>query len=429
MNTPTACQVATTTTEPAGTPQFHHNAVMTSQHVNQNLWTAVDRALEEWLAPADAALSETITSAANAGLPEIAVAPAQGRLLEVLARAVGATRILEIGTLAGYSAIRLGRALPAGGELVTLEIDPDRAALARRNIARAELAASVHVIVGPALESLAALRAAGAGPFDLIFIDADKEHCAAYVEDAVVLSRAGTLIVVDNIVRDGKLIDSGTGDASVEGVRAMMDLVARHPRLAAAGVQTVGAKGYDGLLLAVVTKEEPPRTRSAEPLELLLEHNAWATRKVLRTCAALTDEQWLRRFEIGPGSLHDTLTHIVGAMLRWADRIDGAPNGVRPSIEDGSRRTAEDLLPLLDRAAADLAASAARARTRGFATELNVTLGDHLCRLSLGAMLVHVTTHGAHHRAQCINMLRRLEVPGVSDQIPDVDVLEWTCGP
>ena len=223
-----------------------------------DLWNAVDRAIEAWLAPADGALAAAAAAATQAGLPEIAVAPAQGRFLEVLARAIQARRILEIGTLAGYSAIWLARALPPDGRLVTLEIDPERARIARENVARAGLAARVEVVVGPALESLAAIRAAGTAPFDLVFIDADKQHCRAYVEEAVTLARPGALVVVDNVVREGRVIDPATGDAGVDGVRAMMDFIAGHLRLRAAGLQTVGAKGYDGLLLAVV--EEAPRT-------------------------------------------------------------------------------------------------------------------------------------------------------------------------
>jgi len=167
------------------------------------------------------------------------------------------------------------------------------------------------------------------------------------------------------------------------------------------------------------------RHASSEPLSIALEHNSWATREVLRACAALNDSQWHRRFEMGPGSLHDTLTHIVGAMFRWADRIDGPPRAVRPSIEDGSRRTPAELMTLLDSAAADLAGSAERACSRGLETALDMTLGGQSYRFTLGAMLVHVTTHGMHHRAQCLNMLRQLAVPGVSDRLPEIDVLEW----
>ncbi len=391
----------------------------------QSLWTEVDRALESWLAPADDALERTAASAARAGLPEIAVAPSQGRLLEVLARTIGARRILEVGTLAGYSAIWLARALPPDGRLVTLELDPARAALARENIERAGLASRVEVVTGPALDSLAAMRASGTPPFDMVFIDADKQRCAAYLEHAVALARDGALIVVDNIVRGGRVIDAATGDANIDGVRAMMEMAARHPRLQAAGVQTVGAKGYDGLLLALVQPAAGVLPRAQDTLDILLAHDAWATRQVLDACEGLAGEAWNRRFDIGPGSLHDTLTHVVAAMFRWADRIDGPPRPMRPSIEDGSARTPADLRALLSRAAADLAAAAANARGRGLGTEVDVTLGGTPYRFTLGAMLTHVTTHGMHHRAQCLNMLRRLGVPGVSDRLPDLDVLEW----
>jgi predicted O-methyltransferase YrrM/uncharacterized damage-inducible protein DinB len=395
---------------------------------NQDLWNAVDHALEAWLAPQDAALIASTSAATAAGLPKIAVAPAQGRLLEVLARAIGARRILEVGTLAGYSAIWLARALPADGMLVTLELDPARAELARENIARARVAPRVDVIAGSATASLEALRTTGTPPFDLVFIDANREQCAVYLEHALALSRPGTVIIVDNAIHRGRVIEEGTGDASVEGVRAMMAAIARDPRLAAAGVQTVGAKGYDGFVMLVVGESAATTAPPAQPsdtLNSMLAHDAWATREVLRACAALDDGAWHRAFEIGPGSLHDTLTHIVGAMFRWADRIDGPPRQVRPSIEDGTRRTPAELLALLDLAAADLAASAARARHRGLATKLDVTLGGTAYRFTLGGMLAHVATHGAHHRAQCLNMLRRLELAGVSDQLPEIDFLEW----
>jgi uncharacterized damage-inducible protein DinB len=163
----------------------------------------------------------------------------------------------------------------------------------------------------------------------------------------------------------------------------------------------------------------------SDPLDILLAHDAWATNELLRVCESLDDSQWHRRFDIGPGSLHDTLTHIVGAMLRWADRIDGPPRTLRPSIEDGTRRSPAQLRALLDVAEAALAASAASARERGLETALDVTLGGTPYRFTLGAMLAHVTTHGMHHRAQCLNMLRRLEVAGLSDNLPELDVLEW----
>ena len=388
----------------------------------QPTWDAVDRALEQWLAPQDEALRAATASADHEGLPRIAVSPAQGRLLEVLARAIGARRILEIGTLAGFSTIWLARGLAPGGSLVTLELDPERARLARTNIDRARLTAKVEVMVGPALASLESLRSAATPPFDLIFIDADKEHCPAYLDHAVALSREGTLIVVDNVIRRGRLIETKTGDASVEGVRAMMDRIAKDPRLAAAGIQTVGAKGYDGMVLALVG--DAPRA-AGDPLDILLRHDAWATREVLRACSGLTDEQWHRRFEIGPGSLHDALTHVVGAMLRWADRIDGPPTELRPSIEGLARRTPAELLALLEAAESGLAASADRARARGLGTEFEVTLAGRTHRFTLGAALVHVTTHGMHHRAQCLNMLRHLGAPGISDRLPEIDPLDW----
>jgi predicted O-methyltransferase YrrM/uncharacterized damage-inducible protein DinB len=398
---------------------------MSNPSPTPELWNAVDRAFEDWLAPADDALNHATAAATKAGLPEIAVAPAQGRLLQVIARTIGARRILEIGTLAGYSAIWLARALPAGGRLVTLELDPARAEIARGNLAFAGLSQQVEVVTGRAVDSLDAMIARGEAPFDLIFIDADKESCPQYLERAVALSRTGTLILVDNVVRRGRLIDANTGDAGVNGARKMMDMVAQHPRLEAAGVQTVGAKGYDGLLIARV--KESPKAGAATPdtIEVLLAHNAWATRELLRACERLNDAQWHQRFDMGPGSLHDTLTHIVGAMLRWADRIDGPPQPVRPSIEDGTQRSRAELRALLDDAEAALAASAARARQRGLDTALDVTLGGTPYRFTLNAMLAHVTTHGMHHRAQCLNMLRRLGAAGISDALPDLDVLEW----
>jgi caffeoyl-CoA O-methyltransferase len=388
----------------------------------QPTWDAVDRALEQWLSPQDDALLAAQMSAERAGLPRIAVSPAQGRLLEVLALAIGARRILEIGTLAGFSTIWLARGLVPGGSLVTLELDPERARLARTNIDRAGCGETVEIVVGPATQSLEALRATGVPPFDLVFIDADREQCPAYLEHSIALSRPGTLIIVDNAMHRGRLIEQGTGEPSVEGVRSMMDAIRRHPRLQAAGIQTVGAKGYDGMLLALVG--DAPRA-ARDPLDILLRHDAWATREVLRACSGLTDEQWHRRFEIGPGSLHDALTHVVGAMLRWADRIDGPPTELRPSIEGIAQRTPAELLALLEAAESGLAASADRARARGLGTEFDVTLAGKTCRFTLGAALVHVTTHGMHHRAQCLNMLRHLSAPGISDQLPEIAPLDW----
>ncbi|MGA1354485.1 MAG: DinB family protein, partial [Candidatus Limnocylindrus sp.] len=331
----------------------------------ESTWRAVDRALEQWLAPEDAALRQATEGAVRAGLPEIAVSPTQGRLLEVLSRAVGATRILEIGTLAGYSAIWLARALPEHGALVSIEVDPDRARLALAHLAQAGHSSRVEVKVGRATEMLDAMIDAGTDPFDFIFIDADKESCAGYLERAVALAHRGTVIVVDNIVRRGRVTDGATGDPSVDGVRAMMDLVGRHPQLRAAGMQTVGAKGYDGMLIALVDGPPSSDAGTSDPLSISLQHNVWATREVLAACKRLSDPQWHQQFAIGLGSLHDTLTHIIGAMFDWTHRIDGPSRAARPSIEDGTQRTPAELIRLLDEAAGGLDASARRARARG----------------------------------------------------------------
>jgi predicted O-methyltransferase YrrM len=220
-------------------------------------WAAVDRYLGDLLLPADPALDAALEASAAAGLPAIAVSPTQGKLLHLLARLHGARRILEVGTLGGYSTIWLARALPPGGRLVTLEVNAAHAEVARANVARAGLSAVVDVRVGPALETLPRLAAeAGAGaPFDLVFIDADKPSTTEYFEWALALSRPGSVIVVDNVVRDGALADAASEDASVRGMRRFVERVAAEPRVSATGVQTVGAKGYDGFVLALVLGE------------------------------------------------------------------------------------------------------------------------------------------------------------------------------
>ena len=194
-----------------------------------------------------------LQASSEAGLPPISVSPTQGKLLNLLARVRGARAILEIGTLGGYSAIWMARALPADGRLVTLEVDPKHADVARASIARAGLAERVEVRLGPALDTLQRLGAENAGPFDLIFIDADKPTLPEYFRWALRLSRPGTLIAIDNVVRDGAVIDSGSLDASVQGVRRLNELMASEPRVSATAIQTVGAKGYDGFALALVT--------------------------------------------------------------------------------------------------------------------------------------------------------------------------------
>lgn len=215
--------------------------------MSDRIWNDVDAYIEDRLVGEDEALSATIRESAAAGLPAIAVSAAQGKLLHLLAMSISAKRILEIGTLGGYSAIWMARALPADGKLVSLEIDPRNAEVASRNIARAGLGDRVEILVGPAISRLPALQ----GPFDLAFIDADKESNADYFDHAVRLSRPGGVIVVDNVVRNGAVIDAG-GNAMVQGVRRMVDAIHADKRVTATAVQTVGVKGYDGFLMAVV---------------------------------------------------------------------------------------------------------------------------------------------------------------------------------
>jgi predicted O-methyltransferase YrrM len=217
---------------------------------DQDRWTAVDRYLADRLLEPDATLDAALEASAGAGLPAHGVTPTQGRLLELLARIQGARTILELGTLGAYSTIWLARALPLDGRLVTLELDAGYAEVALANLARAGLADVVEVRVGPARETLAALAAEGHEPFDFVFIDADKAGNAQYLAAALELSRPGTLIVADNVIRAGAVLDGD--DASAIGVRHFFDLIAAEPRLHATAIQTVGEKGHDGFALAVV---------------------------------------------------------------------------------------------------------------------------------------------------------------------------------
>jgi predicted O-methyltransferase YrrM len=223
-----------------------------STESQQDLWTAVDRYISDTLVPADPALEAALQASTDAGLPQIAVAPNQGKLLMILAQAIGARSILEIGSLGGYSTIWLARALPANGKLVTLEADPKHAAVAQANIVRAGLNDKVVLRLGKALDTLPALSAEGFGPFDLVFIDADKENCPGYLQWALKLSRPGTLIIVDNVIRDGKVIEDADPNPGVQGVRRMNQIIASEPRLTATAIQTVGSKGYDGFAIAIV---------------------------------------------------------------------------------------------------------------------------------------------------------------------------------
>ncbi len=222
--------------------------------MTQERWTAVDRRLDSLLGGPDEALDLALRDSTAAGLPAEAVSPSQGKLIHLLARVSGAQRILELGTLGGYSTIWLARALPPHGKLVTLEVSPDHAAVAQTNIERAGLSGIVEVRIGPALATLSQLAEEGVSPFDFVFIDADKPNNPAYLHLVLKLSRPGTVIIGDNVVRGGAVADAHSDDPKVQGVQRFLDLIAEHPRLEATAVQTVGAKGYDGFVMAVVAE-------------------------------------------------------------------------------------------------------------------------------------------------------------------------------
>ncbi|WP_213980045.1 O-methyltransferase [Sphingomonas sp. dw_22] len=215
-------------------------------------WSAVDSYIEGRLLGADPVLAAALAANRAGGLPAIDVSAAQGKMLHLFARMAGARRILELGTLGGYSTIWLARALPEDGRLVTLERDRHHAEVAQANIARAGLAERVEIRVGPAMDSLNAMIAVGEPPFDLVFIDADKPSNTAYLKAALALTRPGSVIVVDNVVRGGGVLDADSDDPGIAGTRALFEVVAAEPRLSATAVQTVGAKNWDGFLLAVV---------------------------------------------------------------------------------------------------------------------------------------------------------------------------------
>jgi len=221
--------------------------------MSKEQWSAVDHYITGLLLPPDPALDAALAASAAAGLPAINVSPNQGKLLQILARVQGARNILEVGTLGGYSTIWLARALPAGGRLITLESEPKHAEIARANIARAGLADVVELRLGMALDTLPQFAAECRGPFDLIFIDADKENNAEYFDWAMRLSRGGSLIIVDNVVRSGAVIDPANSDSRVQGVRRFYDRLAAESRVSATAIQTVGTKGYDGFAVALVT--------------------------------------------------------------------------------------------------------------------------------------------------------------------------------
>jgi len=222
--------------------------------LSEVLWSKVDDYLTERLHATDAALEHALRESDRAGLPPIAVSPPQGRFLTLLARLIAPARVLELGTLGGYSAICLARGLRPGGRLTTLEFSPENARVAKANIAHAGLADRVDVIVGAALDTLPGVEKSGAGPFDLVFIDADKAHYDAYWEWALRLSRpeGGTVIIADNVVRDGEVINAESTDPRVRAVRVLMDLMHKEPRAASTALQTVGGKGYDGFAMAII---------------------------------------------------------------------------------------------------------------------------------------------------------------------------------
>lgn len=220
--------------------------------MNQQIWSSVDHYFSNRLIPADPTLEAVLRESDSAALPQIQVAPNQGKLLQLLAQMQGARNILEIGTLGGYSTIWLARALPGDGRLITLEANPTHAAVARTNIARAGLAHQVEIHLGKAVETLAQLVRQGRGPFDFIFIDADKRSSPDYLEWSLHLSRPGSVIVCDNVVRNGAVTDPNNPDGDIQGIRRFFDLLSENPRLSATAIQTVGSKGYDGFLLAIV---------------------------------------------------------------------------------------------------------------------------------------------------------------------------------
>jgi len=220
--------------------------------MSETVWKAVDEYLVETVVGVDPILEEALKANAAAGLPAIDVSPAQGKVLYLLAKMCDARRVLEVGTLGGYSTIWLGRAVGDGGSVITLELEQKHADVARENISRAGLAGVVEVRVGPAGESLAVLEKEKVAPFDLIFIDADKESGAAYLEVALRLSRVGTVVIVDNVIRDGEVANAASADPRVIGSRRVLEMMGSDARLEASALQMVGAKGYDGFAIGLV---------------------------------------------------------------------------------------------------------------------------------------------------------------------------------
>ena len=222
-------------------------------YANENpVFDEVDDFLEALLLPEDDALKETLKRQDAADLPPMAVSPLQGAFLNILAQAMGAKRVLELGTFAGYSTIWLARAVPEDGKVITLELQDVNADLAQKNLDIAGVAGKVKILRGPAERSLNILINDGVAPFDLVFMDSDKINYPVYLDQVIALSRPGTLIIADNVVRDGKILDAETNDPSVKGVRKFLSMLTNHPRLTSTGLQTVGSKGHDGFTMMLV---------------------------------------------------------------------------------------------------------------------------------------------------------------------------------
>jgi predicted O-methyltransferase YrrM len=230
-----------------------YSFVMNRLRAPERQWEAVENYFNELLIPSDPILDAAMKAIDAAGIANVSVTPNEGKLLWLLARVQGARNILEIGTLGGYSTIWLARALAPGGRLITLEADPRHATIAHENIARAGLTEIVELRVGRALESMAVIAEEGRGPFDLIFIDADKANNTNYFAWALKLSRRGSLIIVDNVVRDGAVVDASSTDPDIRGIRRFTEMLAKEKRVSATAIQTVGSKGHDGFAIALVT--------------------------------------------------------------------------------------------------------------------------------------------------------------------------------
>jgi predicted O-methyltransferase YrrM len=221
--------------------------------MTQDVWEAVEHYFDKVLVAQDSALEDALATAAAEKLPAIQVSSVQGKLLHLLARILGARKILEIGTLGGYSTIWMARALPEGGRLITLESDPKHADVARKNFARAGVDSRVELRLGKALDTLPKIAAEGLGPFDLFFIDANKSNMPEYFEWSLKLARKGSVIIVDNVVRGGAVLEADSKNADIQGVRRFLEMVGKEKRVSGTALQTVSTKNYDGFAMVLVT--------------------------------------------------------------------------------------------------------------------------------------------------------------------------------